>query len=76
LKLKAVSLHMVGAEIVEQRQTTDIGSIIPHIGGETFNYAPLPAKMVSQRTRLEFVYFNGSDTVKLPLKEARAPSKA
>ena len=57
---------------VEQNQTTDIGSVTPHLGGESFRYDPLPAKLVSQRDRLALVYFDGHATVRLNLAEAQA----
>lgn len=56
---------------VEQSQATDIGSITPHLGGETYRYDPLPAKLVSRRDQLGFIYFDGERTVTLTLQEAK-----
>lgn len=57
---------------VEQAQSTDIGSVTPHLGGGTFRYDPLPAKLVSRRDRLNFIYFDGEQAVDLNLADARA----
>ena len=57
---------------VEQGQATDIGSITPHLGGETFRYDPLPQKLVSRRNDLAFIYFDGERTRQLSLLEAKA----
>ncbi|MEM9357485.1 MAG: hypothetical protein AAGB04_14850 [Pseudomonadota bacterium] len=56
---------------VEQSQSTDIGSVTPHLGGESYRYDPLPAKLVSRRDQLGFVYFDGSQVVTLNLQEAK-----
>ena len=56
---------------VEQSQSTDIGSVTPHLGGESYRYDPLPAKMVSRRDQLSFVYFDGMQVVTLSLQEAK-----
>lgn len=57
---------------VETEFATDIGALTPHLGGTTFRYDPLPAKLTSQRSTLAFVYFNGAETVRLPLAAAKA----
>lgn len=57
---------------VETEFATDIGSLTPHVGGGTFRYDPLPAKLTSQRSTLAFVYFDGTGVVRLPLAEAKA----
>ena len=44
---------------VEMDDVADVGSITPHLGGTSFRYDPLPARMVSRRKRLRFVYFDG-----------------
>jgi hypothetical protein len=44
---------------------------MPHLGGSSMRYDPLPASMVSQRRRLRFVYFDGSATCVLTLGEVR-----
>ena len=55
---------------VEIDSVTDVGSITPHLGGATFRYDPLPARMVSHRKRLRFVYFDGQKPRMLDLAEA------
>jgi hypothetical protein len=57
---------------VEIDSVADIGSITPHLGGETFRYDPLPARMVSRRKRLRLVYFDGQEPRLLGLAEALA----
>lgn len=57
---------------VEVSQTTDIGTLTPHLGGAGHRYDPLPAKMTSQRQRLALVYFDGGGTVTLSFAEAKA----
>ena len=57
---------------VKQDRSTDIGSLTPHFGGESFRYDPLPAKLVSQREKLALVYFDGVGTVEVSLAEAKA----
>ncbi|WP_370638385.1 hypothetical protein [Aurantimonas sp. VKM B-3413] len=56
---------------VAQDVSVDIGSLSPHLGGETFRYDPLPAAMVSRRAALRFVYFDGARTRALTLEEAK-----
>jgi hypothetical protein len=41
---------------VETDLVTDVGSIMPHLGGATFRYDPLPAALVTRRRRLRFIY--------------------
>jgi hypothetical protein len=45
---------------VEVDTVADIGSITPHLGGGSFRYDPLPARMVSRRKRLRLIYFDGA----------------
>jgi hypothetical protein len=45
---------------VEVDSIADVGTITPHLGGDTFRYDPLPARMVSRRQRLRFIYFDGT----------------
>jgi hypothetical protein len=45
---------------VELDDVTDIGAITPLLGGEGMRYAPLPARLVSRRRRVRFVYHDGS----------------
>jgi hypothetical protein len=55
---------------VEVDSVADVGSITPHLGGATFRYDPLPARMVSRRKRLRLVYFDGQKPRPLDLTEA------
>jgi hypothetical protein len=55
---------------VEVDSVADVGAITPHLGGASFRYDPLPARMVSHRKRLRLVYFDGQTTRMLDLKEA------
>jgi hypothetical protein len=57
---------------VEVDAVTDVGSIMPHLGGETFRYDPLPAAMVSRRRRLRFVYRHAAGLRALSFNEVRA----
>jgi hypothetical protein len=57
---------------VEVDNVADVGSITPHLGGATFRYDPLPARMVSRRKRLRLVYFDGQKPRMLSLSEALA----
>ena len=56
---------------VETDGVTDVGSITPQLGGGAMRYDPLPARMVSQRRRLRFVYFDGASPRALSLAEVR-----
>jgi len=55
---------------VETNQATDVGSLAPQLGGGR-RYDPLPAAMTSKREGLSFIYFNGTETVRLSLADAR-----
>lgn len=57
---------------VETDAVADVGSVTPHLGGQSFGYDPLPAAMVSRRRRLRFVYFDGQAPRVLKLEEVRA----
>jgi hypothetical protein len=57
---------------VEIDDVTDTGSLTPHLGGGSFRYDPLPARMVTRRKRLRFVYFDGKALRALTLAEVRA----
>ncbi len=57
---------------VEIDNVVDMGSITPHLGGASFRYDPLPARMVSRRKRLRLIYFDGQGPRMLDLKEALA----
>jgi hypothetical protein len=55
---------------VEIDTVADMGSITPHLGGGSFRYDPLPARMVSRRKRLRLVYFDGAGLRPLDLAAA------
>ena len=57
---------------VEIDAVTDVGGIMPHLGGESFRYDPLPAKITSRRRRLRFIYFDGKEVRPLAIGEVRA----
>ncbi|WP_206455490.1 hypothetical protein [Aurantimonas marina] len=57
---------------VAQENVVDIGTLAPHLGGESFRYDPLPAAMVPRRESLAFVYFDGKAVRGLSFEEARA----
>jgi hypothetical protein len=59
---------------VEIDSIADVGAIMPHLGGDTFRYDPLPASMVSRRRRLRFIYFDGTHSRPLSLAEILALS--
>jgi hypothetical protein len=78
LRLAAVPFEAVAADgkrlallRVEIDDVADVGAITPHLGGSTFRYDPLPARMVSKRRRLRFIYFDGEALRPLTLDEAR-----
>jgi hypothetical protein len=56
---------------IEQNAATDVGNITPHLGGGSFRYAPLPAQMTSRRNELCFVYFDGTETLRLSYGEMK-----
>ena len=57
---------------VETDLVTDVGSIMPHLGGATFRYDPLPAALVTRRRRLRFVYRDDRGIRALSFAEVRA----
>jgi hypothetical protein len=57
---------------VEVDSIADVGAITPHLGGDTFRYDPLPARMVSRRRRLRFIYFDGARLRQLGLADVVA----
>jgi hypothetical protein len=61
---------------VELEALTDVGSVTPQLGGEGFRYDPLPAKIVSQRRRLRFAYFDGTTVRPLLFHEVRRLTEA
>jgi hypothetical protein len=56
---------------VETDSIVDVGSVMPHFGGVSFRYDPLPAKLAAKRRRLRFVYFDGTELRMLGFAEAR-----
>jgi hypothetical protein len=68
LKIGEGSLRLLRVEI---DALTDVGSLTPHLGGSTFRYDPLPANFVSQRRRLRFIYFDGTNLRALSYAELR-----
>ncbi len=57
---------------VEAEEAVDIASLSPHLGGGSMRYDPLPAKLVSRRRNLAFVYFDGKAARRLSFAEALA----
>jgi hypothetical protein len=57
---------------VETNLVTDVGSIMPHLGGASFRYDPLPAAMVTRRRRLRFIYRGEGGIRALSFAEVRA----
>ena len=57
---------------VESGATTDVGALLPRLGGGALRYDPLPARMVTHRRKLGFVYFDGQAPRRLTLGEVRA----
>ncbi len=53
-------------------QTVDVGSVTPHLGGQSYRYDPLPAKMVSKRQDLRFIYHDGEKLCALSFAEVRS----
>ena len=60
---------------VETEEIADVGAVMPHLGGETFRYDPLPAALVARRRRLRFIYFDGKDLRPLNLAAVTALSE-
>ena len=57
---------------VETDAVTDVGSVTPHVGGASFRYDALPAKMTTRRGRLRLVYFDGDGLRPLSLEQAKS----
>jgi hypothetical protein len=57
---------------VETDEKTDVGAIMPHLGGGTFRYDPLTARLISRRRTLSFAYYDGHTIRRLNLAEVRA----
>ena len=56
---------------VETGATTDVGTLSPQLGGGSMHYDPLPARMVTHRRKLTFVYFDGNVPRALTLGDVR-----
>ena len=56
---------------VELEQVADVGAVAPHLGGGSFRYDPLPAKLVAKRRRLRLVYHDGTGLQALSLGQAK-----
>ena len=56
---------------VELEQVADIGVVTPQLGGGSFRYDPLPAKLVGKRRRLRLVYHDGTGLQALSLGQAK-----
>jgi hypothetical protein len=56
---------------VETDAVTDVGALMPHLGGGSMRYDPLPACMVTHRRRLRFIYFDGNAARTLNLAHVR-----
>ena len=56
---------------VETESLTDVGAVSPLLGGAGVRYDPLPARLVSQRRRLAFVYHDGRRLERLDFAQAR-----
>jgi hypothetical protein len=61
---------------VETEAATHVGAVMPHLGGASFRYDPLPAGMVSRERGLSFVYFDGTNLRGCSLAETRALTNA
>lgn len=61
---------------VEVDAVTDVGSVMPHLGGATFRYDPLPAALVVRRRRLRFVFGDGRGVRTLSFAQVRALTSA
>jgi len=60
----------------ETEAVADVGSLSPQLGGGALRYDPLPARMVTHRRKLRFVYFDGSAARALSLGEVRSLTPA
>jgi hypothetical protein len=62
-------LHLLRIEL---ENFTDVGAVVPLLGGQGVRYAPLPGRLVSRRRQLRFVYHDGAQIVRLDFAAARA----
>jgi hypothetical protein len=56
---------------VEIDSVVDVGSVMPHLGGASFRYDPLPGVLAAKRRRLRFVYFDGQNSRVLTFAQTR-----
>jgi len=56
---------------IESDAVTDVGALMPRLGSRAMRYDVLPARMVTYRQRLRFVYFDGNAPRVLTLGEVR-----
>jgi hypothetical protein len=56
---------------VEVDAVIDVGSLMPHLGGQSFRYDPLPAALIARRRRLRFIYGDGRAARALTYAEVR-----
>jgi hypothetical protein len=61
---------------VETEEAVDVGAVSPPLGGGPMRHDPLPAKLISRRRRLAFVYFVGMRARSLSFAEALALAPA
>ncbi|WP_373414503.1 hypothetical protein [Ensifer aridi] len=61
-------LHLLRVETADR---TDIGAVVPLLGGGGVRYDVLPARMTSRRHDLGFLYHDGKGVVRLSFAEAR-----
>jgi hypothetical protein len=61
-------LHLLRVEL---EAMTDVGSVVPLLGGHGFHYDPLPSRLTSRRRRLAFIYHDGQASVRLDFAAAR-----
>jgi hypothetical protein len=62
------ALHLLRVEIADR---TDIGAVMPLLGGDGVRYDVLPARMTSRRHDLGFLYHDGTAVVRFSFAEAR-----
>ena len=62
-------LHLLRIEL---ENLTDVGAVVPLLGGQGVRYAPLPGRLVSRRRQLRFVYHDGAQLARLDFAAARA----
>jgi hypothetical protein len=60
---------------VETDSIVDVGGVTPHVGGASFQYNPLPGRLVTRRRRIGFVYFDGRQLRALSFAEARESTR-